>query len=186
MNALDAAVLAYSNVSALRQQVEPSHRIHGVLKGSEEWVCNSQPFQICRIFLILTLFIPQTSHSREGQFDLRHSGTNEWGSRGAQAANGKLLQGSSGGHLSFTCTLYFSSLTWSSDRHRVHCDYQVDHGLQGHSNQFGPWKRVPLLYGGGARYKDTRSRSSRFRRLCAFISDFLLADSLTSRRSFTG
>jgi len=29
-NALDAAVLAYTNISLLRQQVKPSHRIHGV------------------------------------------------------------------------------------------------------------------------------------------------------------
>lgn len=43
MNALDAAVLAYSNISALRQSVPPSHRVHGVIKGSEEWVCNIIP-----------------------------------------------------------------------------------------------------------------------------------------------
>ena len=38
INALDAAVLAYSNISALRQQVHPDSRIHGIIKGSEEWV----------------------------------------------------------------------------------------------------------------------------------------------------
>lgn len=43
VNALDAAVLAYSNISALRQQVHPDSRIHGIIKGSEEWVCNIIP-----------------------------------------------------------------------------------------------------------------------------------------------
>lgn len=42
INALDAAVLAYNNISALRQQVNPSHRIHGIIQGSEDWVCNSE------------------------------------------------------------------------------------------------------------------------------------------------
>lgn len=32
-NALDAAFLAYSNVSVLRQQIKPDHRITGVIQG---------------------------------------------------------------------------------------------------------------------------------------------------------
>jgi metal-dependent amidase/aminoacylase/carboxypeptidase family protein len=43
VNALDAAVLAYSNISALRQQTHPDSRIHGIIMGSEEWVCNIIP-----------------------------------------------------------------------------------------------------------------------------------------------
>ncbi|KAG2122010.1 hypothetical protein BD769DRAFT_1360796, partial [Suillus cothurnatus] len=32
-NALDAAVLAYNNVSLLRQQIKPTHRVHGIFEG---------------------------------------------------------------------------------------------------------------------------------------------------------
>ena len=31
VNALDAAVMAYQNVSVLRQQMKPSWRVHGVI-----------------------------------------------------------------------------------------------------------------------------------------------------------
>ncbi|KAH9962121.1 hypothetical protein BC827DRAFT_1199040 [Russula dissimulans] len=41
-NALDAAVAAYTNVSLLRQQVKPSHRIHGVFEG-KDWAANIIP-----------------------------------------------------------------------------------------------------------------------------------------------
>lgn len=45
VNALDAAVLAYTNVSALRQQIQPSERVHGVIRDVQEngWVCNIVP-----------------------------------------------------------------------------------------------------------------------------------------------
>ncbi|KAH7927319.1 amidohydrolase [Leucogyrophana mollusca] len=33
-NALDAAFLAYSSVSVLRQQIKPDHRVHGVIQGN--------------------------------------------------------------------------------------------------------------------------------------------------------
>ena len=39
-NALDAAVLAYNNISALRQQLKPTHRVHGVFEG-KDWAPNS-------------------------------------------------------------------------------------------------------------------------------------------------
>lgn len=42
VNALDAAVLAYNNVSVLRQQVKPTHRIHGIFHG-DEWAANIIP-----------------------------------------------------------------------------------------------------------------------------------------------
>lgn len=39
-NALDAAVLAYTNVGLLRQQIKPTHRVHGVF-GGQDWAPNS-------------------------------------------------------------------------------------------------------------------------------------------------
>ncbi|KAL0961090.1 hypothetical protein HGRIS_006072 [Hohenbuehelia grisea] len=36
-NALDAAVLSYNNISALRQQMKPTHRAHGIFEGNG-WV----------------------------------------------------------------------------------------------------------------------------------------------------
>jgi amidohydrolase len=41
-NALDAAVLAYMNISALRQQLKPSHRVHGIIEG-RDWAANIVP-----------------------------------------------------------------------------------------------------------------------------------------------
>ncbi|KNZ82047.1 Peptidase M20 domain-containing protein 2 [Termitomyces sp. J132] len=41
-NAHDAAVLSYNNVSALRQQLLPSHRIHGIFEG-KDWTPNIIP-----------------------------------------------------------------------------------------------------------------------------------------------
>lgn len=43
INALDAAVLAYNNISALRQQIEPVARVHGIILPSEDWACNVIP-----------------------------------------------------------------------------------------------------------------------------------------------
>ncbi|KAF9508816.1 hypothetical protein BS47DRAFT_1488211 [Hydnum rufescens UP504] len=34
-NALDAAVVAYSSISALRQQMKPTHRVHGIIEGKD-------------------------------------------------------------------------------------------------------------------------------------------------------
>ncbi|KZP22204.1 hypothetical protein FIBSPDRAFT_953049 [Athelia psychrophila] len=41
-NALDAAVLAYTSISTLRQQVKPTHRVHGVFSGNN-WTPNIIP-----------------------------------------------------------------------------------------------------------------------------------------------
>ncbi|KAG5636875.1 hypothetical protein H0H81_006536 [Sphagnurus paluster] len=41
-NALDAAVLGYNNISALRQQLLPTHRVHGIFEG-KDWVPNIIP-----------------------------------------------------------------------------------------------------------------------------------------------
>ncbi|KAF8579260.1 amidohydrolase [Ramaria rubella] len=42
INALDAAVLSYTSISALRQQIKPTHRVHGVIEG-KDWVANVIP-----------------------------------------------------------------------------------------------------------------------------------------------
>jgi len=42
VNALDAAVLAYNNVAVLRQQLKPTHRVHGVFTG-KDWYPNIIP-----------------------------------------------------------------------------------------------------------------------------------------------
>ncbi|KAF5350281.1 hypothetical protein D9758_007803 [Tetrapyrgos nigripes] len=41
-NALDAAFLAYSSISVLRQQIKPTHRIHGIVSG-KDWLPNVIP-----------------------------------------------------------------------------------------------------------------------------------------------
>ncbi|TFK29434.1 hypothetical protein FA15DRAFT_663972 [Coprinopsis marcescibilis] len=41
-NALDAAVLGYNNISALRQQIKPTHRVHGIFEG-KDWAANIIP-----------------------------------------------------------------------------------------------------------------------------------------------
>lgn len=43
VNALDAAVITYTNMGLLRQQISPTHRLHGIIQGSEHWVCNVIP-----------------------------------------------------------------------------------------------------------------------------------------------
>ncbi|BGP25105.1 hypothetical protein JCM10295v2_004025 [Rhodotorula toruloides] len=42
-NALDAAVLAYQNVSALRQQLPKDAKVHGIITGCENWSANVIP-----------------------------------------------------------------------------------------------------------------------------------------------
>ncbi|KAH7920193.1 hypothetical protein BV22DRAFT_1114976 [Leucogyrophana mollusca] len=41
-NALDAAVLAYNNIALLRQQLKPTHRVHGIFEG-KDWAPNIIP-----------------------------------------------------------------------------------------------------------------------------------------------
>ncbi|KIJ16335.1 hypothetical protein PAXINDRAFT_155056 [Paxillus involutus ATCC 200175] len=41
-NALDAAVLAYTNIGLMRQQIKPTHRVHGVFHG-KDWAPNIIP-----------------------------------------------------------------------------------------------------------------------------------------------
>ncbi|KAJ7091359.1 hypothetical protein B0H15DRAFT_230660 [Mycena belliarum] len=42
-NALDAAFLAYSGISVLRQQMRPDHRVHGIVEGNQDWAPNVIP-----------------------------------------------------------------------------------------------------------------------------------------------
>ncbi|KAF8466503.1 aminoacylase 1-like protein 2 [Gautieria morchelliformis] len=42
INALDAAVLAYTSISALRQQIKPTYRVHGIIEG-RNWAPNVIP-----------------------------------------------------------------------------------------------------------------------------------------------
>jgi hypothetical protein len=41
INALDAAFVAYSSISTLRQQIKPDHRVHGVVHG-KNWQPNGK------------------------------------------------------------------------------------------------------------------------------------------------
>lgn len=44
VNALDAANIAYTSISALRQQIQPADRIHGiVVPPSDGWAANIVP-----------------------------------------------------------------------------------------------------------------------------------------------
>lgn len=59
-NAMDAAILAYTNVSLLRQQIHPSHRVHGVFEG-ENLAVNSMHSLISGFLarpLIFSVVIP--------------------------------------------------------------------------------------------------------------------------------
>ena len=38
---VDGAVLGYNNISALRQQLKPTHRVHGIFEG-KDWAPNSR------------------------------------------------------------------------------------------------------------------------------------------------
>ncbi len=42
INALDAAVLGYNNISALRQQLKPTHRVHGIFESGKDWSVNGR------------------------------------------------------------------------------------------------------------------------------------------------
>jgi hypothetical protein len=43
VNALDAAFVAYAGISALRQQIRPEQRVHGVISG-RDWTPNGSLF----------------------------------------------------------------------------------------------------------------------------------------------
>ncbi|KAG1717779.1 hypothetical protein EDD22DRAFT_983813 [Suillus occidentalis] len=60
-NALDAAVLAYNNVSLLRQQIKPTHRVHGIFEG-KDWAPNIIPDHAIMQWLVRA---PTTSEMEE-------------------------------------------------------------------------------------------------------------------------
>ena len=55
VNALDAAFVAYAGISALRQQIRPEQRVHGVISG-RDWTPNGS-------FLFITFFLSSPSSS---------------------------------------------------------------------------------------------------------------------------
>lgn len=48
INALDAAVQGYVNVSTLRQQLPTTTRVHGIIGGGEHWAPNGELFNFER------------------------------------------------------------------------------------------------------------------------------------------
>jgi hypothetical protein len=57
VNALDAAFVAYAGISALRQQIRPEQRVHGVISG-RDWTPNgSFPFTFLIIVIIVIIII---------------------------------------------------------------------------------------------------------------------------------
>lgn len=42
VNALDAAVSAYTNIALLRQQIPDFYRVYNTIQGSENWTANSE------------------------------------------------------------------------------------------------------------------------------------------------
>lgn len=50
INALDAATMAYASINAMRQQLHPSDRVHGIIVNGGE-APNSESFAACVIIL---------------------------------------------------------------------------------------------------------------------------------------
>jgi len=59
VNALDAAFVAYAGVSALRQQIHPEQRMHGVISG-RDWVPNGS----CLSHAVRFQHVPRPSPAR--------------------------------------------------------------------------------------------------------------------------
>jgi hypothetical protein len=67
VNALDAAFVAYAGISALRQQIRPEQRVHGVISG-RDWTPNgSFPFNF---LIIIVRLLPLTSGIKTKSFYL--------------------------------------------------------------------------------------------------------------------
>jgi hypothetical protein len=73
VNALDAAFVAYAGISALRQQIRPEQRVHGVISG-RDWTPNGS-FPFCfsyhhhhRRFLLPHLTSPHLGHQNKEIF----------------------------------------------------------------------------------------------------------------------
>ncbi|KAJ7668311.1 hypothetical protein B0H17DRAFT_949810, partial [Mycena rosella] len=57
-NALDAAFLAYSGISVLRQQMRPDHRVHGIVEGNQDWAPNGKHLCFDEYSTIIFAVIP--------------------------------------------------------------------------------------------------------------------------------
>jgi len=62
-NSLDAAVLAYNNISALRQQLHPTHRVHGIIEG-KDWAANSKYCELVKRLKKLIIYAVIPDYSR--------------------------------------------------------------------------------------------------------------------------
>ncbi|KZT55248.1 hypothetical protein CALCODRAFT_484911 [Calocera cornea HHB12733] len=80
-NALDAAFVSYTALSALRQQVKPTHRIHGIVSG-RDWAANIIPD-----YAKLSYGIRAPTHNEVGALEPRVKACFE---AGAHATNTKL------------------------------------------------------------------------------------------------
>ncbi|KAF7430890.1 hypothetical protein PC9H_006605 [Pleurotus ostreatus] len=58
-NALDAAFLAYSGISVLRQQIKPDHRVHGIIGPGKDWAVNVIPDYASMQWIIRTATYPE-------------------------------------------------------------------------------------------------------------------------------
>jgi metal-dependent amidase/aminoacylase/carboxypeptidase family protein len=59
VNAFDAAHLAYANIAALRQQIKPDHRVHGVIVGPGDLAANGNLNSIPpHLHLLISICLP--------------------------------------------------------------------------------------------------------------------------------
>ncbi|KAL6305230.1 hypothetical protein BKA93DRAFT_731758 [Sparassis latifolia] len=63
-NALDAAFLAYTNISVLRQQIKPTHRVHGIVSG-KNWAANIIPDYSKMVWIVRAPTWPEVEVLRE-------------------------------------------------------------------------------------------------------------------------
>lgn len=69
MNALDAAFVAYAGISALRQQIRPEQRVHGVISG-RDWTQNGSSESSSPLSFTLHHFLlphPRRANKRRGE-----------------------------------------------------------------------------------------------------------------------
>ncbi|KAG9050416.1 hypothetical protein FS837_005489 [Tulasnella sp. UAMH 9824] len=81
-NALDAAFLAYSAISVLRQQIKPTHRTHGIIEG-RDWAANVIPgYAKCRWYIRAPTWAEvQVLHGRVKKWPQHSPQIAEWNGR---------------------------------------------------------------------------------------------------------
>lgn len=67
-NALDAAIASYNSISALRQQLKLTHRIHGIFEG-QDWAPNSRSFHSYHRALLIHI---ASSYPGQSQIHVRY------------------------------------------------------------------------------------------------------------------